>query len=121
MKYYLELTVRHKDPMTYYTSEDFIDLSCPWVDVEPSQMTDEWAENRLMSGYWAAFDPATPAPRMWWETDSGKSENNEYYTLLVYPVDGEAEDADRIDWDTIVAGASMDAWDIWEAKKESAE
>lgn len=118
MKYYLELTVRHEDPLTHYTSEDFIDLPNPWVDVDPSQMTDEWAENRLMSGYWADFDPSTPAPRKWWETDSERDENNEYYTLLVYPVKGNAEDTDQIDWDTIVAGASMDAWDIWERKKE---
>lgn len=119
MKYYLELTVDHKDPLTHYTSEDFIDLPNPWVDVDPAQMTDEWAENRLMSGYWADFDPATPAPRKWWETESERDENNEYYTLLVYPVKGNAEDPDKIDWDTIVAGASMDAWDIWERKKET--
>ena len=80
-------------------------------------MSYEWAKSRLISEYWAAFDPETPAPRMWWETDSGKSENNESYTLLVYPVEGDEEDTDRIDWDTIVTGASMDAWDIWEEKK----
>ena len=119
MKYYIEITVRREDPLTHYTSEDFINLSCPWVDIDPALMTDEWAKARLISEYWQDFDPATPAPRMWWETDSGKSENNESYTLLVYPVDSGEEDTDRIDWDTIVAGASMDAWDIWEAKKKA--
>lgn len=58
------------------------------------------------------FSPASPL-------FSSKSENNESYTLLVYPVDGGEEDTDRIDWDTIVAGASMDAWDIWESKKKA--
>lgn len=101
-----------------HSYEDFIDLPSHWVDVDPAQMTDEWAENRLMSGYWADFDPSTPAPRRWYETDNERDENNEYYTLLVYPVKGNAEDPDQIDWDTIVAGASMNAWDIWERKKE---
>lgn len=116
MKYYLELTVRHEDPLTHYTSEDFIDLPNPWVDVDPAQMTDEWAKDRLIDEYWAHFDPSTPAPRRWYETDNGRDENNEYYTLLVYPVKGNSEDPDKIDWDTIVAGASMDAWDIWQER-----
>lgn len=116
MKYYIECTVLTKNPLMRHSYEDFIDLPSPWVDVDPTQMTDEWAENRLMSGYWAAFDPATPAPRRWYETDNGRDENNEYYTLLVYPVKGNAEDPNQIDWDTIVAGASMDAWDIWQAR-----
>lgn len=117
MKYYLELTVRCEDHLTRHISEDFIDPSCHWVDIAPALMSDEWAKARLISEYWQIFDLETPAPRMWWETDSGKSENNEYYTLLVYPVEGDKEDTDRIDWDTIVAGASMDAWDIWEEKR----
>lgn len=117
MKYYIELTVRCEDHLTRHISEDFIDLSCPWVDIAPALMSDEWAKARLISEYWQIFDPETPAPRMWWETGSGKSENNESYTLLVYHVEGNEEDTDRIDWDTIVAGASMDAWDIWEEKK----
>lgn len=117
MKYYIDLTVRCEDHLTRHISEDFIGLSCPWVDIDPAQMSDEWAKSRLINEYWAAFGPEAPPPRMWWETDSGKNENNEYYTLLVYPVEGDEEDTDRIDWDTIVAGASMDAWDIWEEKK----
>ena len=96
MKYYIELTVRREDPMTHYTSEDFIDLSCPWVDIDPALVSYEWAKSRLISEYWQDFDPETPAPRMWWETDSGKSENNESYTLLVYPVEGDEEDTERI-------------------------
>lgn len=95
MKYYIELTVRREDPLTHYTSEDFIDLSCPWVDI----------------------DPATPAPHMWWETDSGKGENNDYYTLVVYT----ATDDGEPDFDNMVAGASMSAWDIWEAKNKISE
>mgnify|MGYP006991758965 CR=1 FL=1 len=121
MKYYIELTVRHKDPMTHYISEDFIDLSCPWVDIEPALMSNERMKNLqakelLCDEYWAHFDPSTPAPRRWYEGDSERDENNESYTLLVYPVDGNEEDTDRIDWDTIVAGASMDAWDIWQER-----
>lgn len=119
MKYYVECTVSKKDPLTGRTIETDVDLSLPYlVDVEPSQMNDEWAKARIISEYWTDFDPATPAPRRWYETDNGRDENNEYYTLLVYPVKGDAEDTDQIDWDTIVAGASMDAWDIWERKKE---
>ena len=119
MKYYIELTVRREDPLTHYTNEDFIILNCPWVDIEPALMSDEWAKARLISEYWQDFDPATPAPRRWYETSSERDENNESYTLLVYPVEGDEENADRIDWDTIVAGASMSAWDIWEEKKNT--
>ena len=121
MKYYIEYTVRREDPLTHYINEDFIILNCPWVDIEPALMSDEWAKARLISEYWQDFDPTTPAPRRWYETSSERDENNESYTLLVYPVEGDEETADRIDWDTIVAGASMSAWDIWEAKKESAK
>ena len=35
MKYYIELTVRCEDHLTRHISEDFIDLSCPWVDIDP--------------------------------------------------------------------------------------
>jgi hypothetical protein len=115
MKYYIELTVRHEDPLTHYTSEDFIDLNYPWVDVESSQMNDEWAKARLISEYWEDFDPATPAPRMWWETDSRKDENNDYYTLVVYT----ATDDGEPDFDNMVAGASMDTCDIWEEKERN--
>lgn len=112
MKYYLELTVRREDPLTHYISEDFIDLGYPWVNIDPALMSDEWAKDRLISEYWRDFDPATPAPRMWWETDS-EDENNESYTLLVYM----ATDDGEPDFDNMVAGASMSAWDIWEEKK----
>jgi hypothetical protein len=115
MKYYIEITVRHEDPLTHYTGEDFIDLNYPWVDVESSQMNDEWAKARLISEYWEDFDPATPAPRMWWETDSGKDENNDYYTLVVYT----ATDDGEPDFDNMVAGASMDTCDIWEEKERN--
>lgn len=117
MKYYIELTVRREDPLTHYISEDFIDLSCPWVDINPALMTDGWAEDRLISEYWQDFDPATPAPRRWYETDSEKDENNDYYTMVVYATTDDGEP----DFDNMVAGASMSAWDIWEAKKESAK
>lgn len=113
MKFYIELTVRHEDPLTYYISEDFIDLSCPWVDIEPALMSDEWAKARLISEYWADFDPATPAPRRWYETDSGKDENNDYYTMIVYM----ATDNGEPDFDNMVAGASMDACEMWGEKK----
>lgn len=113
MKYYLELTVRCEDHLTRHISEDFIDLSCPWVDIDPALMSDDWAKDRLISEYWLDFDPTTPAPRMWWETDSERDENNESYTLLVYM----ATDDGEPDFDNMVAGASMSAWDIWEEKK----
>ena len=101
MKYYIECTVNKKDPLTGRTIETDVDLSLPYlVDVEPSQMN-------------ADFDPATPAPRMWWETDSGKDENNDYYTSIVYT----ATDDGEPDFDNMVAGASMDACEIWEEKK----
>lgn len=116
MKYYIECTVDKKDPLTGRTIETDVDLSLPYlVDVEPSQMNDEWAKARLISEYWTDFDPATPAPRMWWETDSERNENNEYYTLLVYM----ATDDGEPDFDNMVAGASMSAWDIWEEKKNT--
>lgn len=117
MKYYIELTVSREDPLTHYISEDFIELSCHWVDIDPALMSDEWAKARIISEYWQDFDPETPAPRMWWETDSERNENNESYTLLVYM----ATDDGKPDFDNMVAGASMSAWDIWEAKKESAK
>ena len=115
MKYYLELTVRHEDPMTHYISEDFIDLSYPWVDINPALMSDEWSKARLISEYWRNFDPATPAPRMWWETDSERDENNDYYTSIVYT----ANDDGAPDFDNIVAAAPTSAWDIWEEKKNT--
>lgn len=115
MKFYVECTVSHEDPLTHYKREEFIDLSCPWVDIDPALMTDEWAQARLISEYWSDFDPATPAPRMWWETDTGKDENNDYYTLIVYTTTDDGEP----DFDSMVAGASMDAWDIWEAKRRN--
>lgn len=113
MKYYIEYTVRREDPLTHCVSEDFIDLGYPWVNIDPALMSDEWAKARLISEYWQDFDPATPAPRMWWETDSERDENNESYTLLVYM----ATDDGEPDFYNMVAGASMSAWDIWEEKK----
>ena len=113
MKYYIEITVRREDSLTHCVSEDFIDLGYNWVNIDPALMSDEWAKARLISEYWQDFDPATPAPRMWWETDSEKDENNESYTLLVYM----ATDDGEPDFDNMVAGASMSAWDIWEEKK----
>lgn len=116
MKYYIECTVDKKDPLTGRTIETDVDLSLPYlVDVEPSQMNDEWAKARLISEYLEDFDPATPAPRMWWETDSGKDENNDYYTMVIYT----ATDDGEPDFDNMVAGASMDTWDIWEAKRRN--
>lgn len=113
MKYYIEYTVRREDPLTHCVSEDFIDLGYPWVNIDPALMSDEWAKARLISEYWQDFDPETPAPRMWWETDSERDENNESYTLLVYMTTDDGEP----DFDNMVAGASMSAWDIWEEKK----
>lgn len=52
---------------------------------------------------------------MWWETDSERDENNDYYTLIVYT----ATDDGEPDFDNMVAGASMSAWDIWEEKKNT--
>ena len=40
MKYYIELTVSREDPLTHYISEDFIELSCHWVDIDPALMSD---------------------------------------------------------------------------------
>ena len=84
MKYYIEYTVRREDPLTHCVSEDFIDLGYPWVNIDPALMS-----------------------------DSGKDENNDYYTLIVYT----ATDDGEPDFDNMVAGASMDAWEIWEEKK----
>ena len=112
MKYYLDCVVCTNHPLVQHKGAEFIYLDSPYVDVDPAQMNDEWAENRLISAYWASFDVETLATSHYWD------ENNKCYTLLVYPVKGEAEDPNQIDWNTVVAGASMNAWDIWEQKKE---
>lgn len=114
MKYYIECTVRKKDTLTGRIIENDVDLSLPYlVDVEPSQMNNEWAKARLISEYWADFDPATPPPRQWYDTDNGKDENNDYYTMVIYT----ATDDGEPDFDNMVAGASMDSCDIWGEKE----
>lgn len=112
MKYYLDCVVCTNHPLVQHKGAEFIHLDSPYVDVDPAQMTDEWAETRLISAYWESFDATTLATSHYWD------ENNKCYTLLVYPVKGDTEDPDQIDWNTVVAGASMNAWDIWEQKKE---
>lgn len=113
MKYYLDFFVLTNHPLVKHKGAEFIHIDSPYVETSPpSQMNDEWAENRLISAYWASFDATTLATSHYWD------ENNKCYTLLVYPVKGDTEDPDQIDWNTVVAGASMNAWDIWERKKE---
>ena len=115
MKYYIECTVNKKDPLTGQSNEYDVDLSLSHlVDVEPDQMNDEWAKNRLISEYWEDFSPATPPPRRWYDSDRERDENNDYYTMVIYT----ATDDGEPDFDNIVAGASMDTCDIWEARKE---
>ena len=116
MKYYIECTVDKKDPLTGRTIETDVDLSLPYlVDVEPSQMNDEWAKARLISEYWEDFNPATPPPRRWYDADSERDENNDYYTMVIYTA---TDDGDP-DFDNMVAGVSMDTCDIWEEKERN--
>lgn len=116
MKYYIECTVNKKDPLTGRTIETDVDLSLPYlVDVEPAQMNNEWAKARLISEYWQDFDPATPAPRRWYDADSERDENNDYYTMVIYTA---TDDGDP-DFDNMVAGVSMDTCDIWEEKERN--
>lgn len=113
MKYYLDFFVLTNHPLVKHKGAEFIHIDSPYVEMStPSQMNDEWAENRLISAYWESFNAETLATSHYWD------ENNKCYTLFVYPVKGDAEDPDQIDWNTVVAGASMNAWDIWEQKKE---
>ena len=113
MKYYMQVNITETS-LQWQRYDTGIDESLSaWVDVDPSEVTDAWAERWFKAAYWAQVgDDATPENRPHEGDDEQAS-----YCLLVYPAVPPEDDADGTGYaEDFVAGYSADEWELWEER-----
>lgn len=114
MKYWMEVSITETSRSNRRRYNVSIDESLSaWVDVDPSEVTDAWAERWFKAAYWAQVgDDATPENR----PHEGDDEQTSY-CLLVYPAVPPEEDVNETGYaEEFVAGYDSDEWELWEER-----